>query len=139
MHEPARRRGFAAVKSFAVEPEAAAFAVFDEIVVAARRKIAVVPVAKPPLGRDPFRTLRAGDIVSQPAPGKTPRRPVGNERRDLGRLGTRQKKKRACLLRFRLGQRRHALDRRQHFGAFGNMTRDGFELPHAMWTEPLLQ
>ena len=102
MHEPARRRGFAAVKAFTVEPETMAFAVLDEIVIAGKAPFLSLPrlrgrerwgIAPPFLG-DPFRTLRAGDVVSHPAPAQTPRRAFGDERGDFGRFGLRQKQQR---------------------------------------------
>src|SRR5260370_4788610 len=106
MHEPARRRGFAAVKAFTVEPEAMTFAVLDEIVIAGKAPFLsfprnVVPAAParrgaprgkegwgiaPPFLGDPFRTLRAGDVVSHPAPAQTPPRALGDQRGDFGPL-----------------------------------------------------
>ena len=49
---------------------------------------------------DAFRALGAGDLVGHAAPAETPRRTVGDERGDLGRLGMRQEQQRA---RFRSG------------------------------------
>src|SRR5205823_551362 len=43
LHEPARRRGFAAVKAFTVEPEAMAFAVFDKVVIAGEAPFLSLP------------------------------------------------------------------------------------------------
>src|SRR5205823_906575 len=103
-------------KAFAVEPEAMAFAVFDEIVIAgkppclslARNGVPAAPARRgaprgrvgwgiaPPFLGDPFRTLRAGDVVSHPAPAQTPRRAFGDERGDFGRFGFRQKQQRTC-------------------------------------------
>src|SRR5205807_6960051 len=63
VHEPARRRGFAVVKAFTVEPEVMAFAVFDKVVIAGEAPFLSLPrlrgregwgIAPPFLG-DPFR------------------------------------------------------------------------------------
>src|SRR6266480_3031601 len=58
MHEPARRRGFAAVKAFTVEPETMAFAVLDEIVIA---------------GKAPFLSLPRNGVPAAPARRGAPR------------------------------------------------------------------
>src|SRR5947207_493630 len=62
VHEPARRRDFAAVKAFAVEPEAMAFAVFDEIVIA---------------GKPPCLSLARNGVPAAPARRGAPRGRVG--------------------------------------------------------------
>src|ERR1700746_115753 len=98
MHEPACRCGFAAVKAFAIKPETMAGFVFDEVIVAAKAPSLSLPRLRgrvgwgraPPFIGDPVRALRAGDVVSHAAPAQTPRRIVGNERGDFGRLGLRQ-------------------------------------------------
>src|SRR6516225_7892115 len=95
VHEPARRCGLAAEEAFAVEPEAAADGVFDQIVIA-RGFLLAMP---PPFGADALGPLGAGDLVGHAAPGKPPRRAVGDERHDvLSRLGARQEQQRAWLL-----------------------------------------
>src|SRR5260370_20049137 len=102
VHVPTRRRGFAAVKAFTVEPEAMAFAVFDKIVIAGKAPFLSLSrlrgrerwgIAPPFLG-DPFRTLRAGDVVSHPAPAQTPRRAFADERGDFGRFALPQQQHR---------------------------------------------
>src|SRR5215472_5181790 len=106
VHEPARRRGLAAKEAFAVEPEAAPDGVLDQVVIARgphptlpRKRGRGREGAAPPFGADAFRPLRAGDLVGHAAPGKPPRRAVGDERHDvLSRLGARQEQQRAWLL-----------------------------------------
>src|SRR5205814_2349482 len=106
MHEPARRQGLAAVKTFAVKPEAITSAVFDEVVIAgeaALLALLVLPGRKtlrraPPFIGNPFRPLRAGDVVSHSAPAQTSRWAIGNERRNFGRLGLRQQQQRARVV-----------------------------------------
>src|SRR5262249_10018081 len=97
VHEPARRCRFPAVKAFAVEPETMTLAVFDEIVIAGRRSYSRRVGRAPPFIGDPFRALRAGDVVSHSAPAEAPRWPLGNERGDFGRLCFRQQQQRPCF------------------------------------------
>ena len=93
----------------------------------------------PPFGADTLRSLRGFDVVAHAAPAKPPRRTVGDKRGDLGRLGARQQKERARLLRMGPVRRRAAVDRRQNFGAFGKMTGYRLEPPHAVRAETLAQ
>ena len=95
----------------------------------------------PPFGADAFRPLRAGDVVGHAAPAETPRRTVGDERGDiLDRLGVGQQQKRTRFLLPRLRPRGClAVERRQHFGAFGQVTGHRFEAPHAVWSKTFAQ
>src|SRR5436190_7908179 len=137
MHEPARGGGLASVKAFAIEPEAVAVSVFDEVVVARQGLLRtqilfqihgwipafagmsgrVKRAQAPPFAGDAFGSLSASHFVGHAAPAETPRRAIGNERGDLGRLGARQQQQRACcLLRFWPRRyRRRAFDRREYF------------------------
>src|SRR5215472_2135334 len=76
VHEPARRHGLARVEALAVEPEAAAGLVLDQVVVARRRRRA----AAPPFGGDALRALRLGDAMQHAAPAEAPRRAFGHLR-----------------------------------------------------------
>src|SRR5580704_17613493 len=101
VHEPARRRRLASIKSFAKKPEAMAGGILDEVVIAGWFRLAMPP----PFGADAFRPLRAGDVVGHAAPAETPRRTVGNEGGDvIGRFGMGQQQERARFL-LRLGPR----------------------------------
>src|ERR1700743_1087253 len=79
LHEPARGRRFTLVKPFAVEPEAVAVAILDEVIIAGLPRFAMTP----PRGADAFGALRRFDLVGHPAPAKTARRTFGNERHDV--------------------------------------------------------
>src|SRR3979411_586271 len=93
VHEPARSGGLARIESLAVEPEAVAGLVLDQIVVARRRAGAVMP----PFAGDTPGPLRLGDSMGHAAPAEAPRRAFGDEGRDLRGLGAREQEKRARL------------------------------------------
>src|ERR1700728_2459239 len=94
MHEPACRGCFALVETFPVKPEAMSAGVLDEVIIARRFDRPVTVGIAPPFAGDAFRSLGAGDLISHAAPAKSPRRTVGNERHNFGRLGLRQQEKR---------------------------------------------
>src|SRR3979409_1449980 len=91
VHEPARSGGLARIESLAVEPEAVAGLVLDQIVVARRRAGAVMP----PFAGDALGALRLGTPMGHAAPAEAPRRAFGDEGRDLRGLGAREQEKRA--------------------------------------------
>src|ERR1700721_2243535 len=140
MHEPAGRGRLAPIKAFAIEPEAMAHGVFDEVIVARRFWWAVLRRLAPPFSADAFRALRARDLINHPAPAKTPRRAVRDDRHDLlGRLGMGQQQQRPRLLRFRPLCGSSTGDRQRSFGALRNMTGDRLELPDALRSKTLPQ
>src|SRR5262249_55336249 len=77
------------VKALAVEPEAAALRILDEVVVAC----AFGRVA-PPFGSDALRTLGLGYLMQHPTPAEMPRRSVGHDCQHVSWLGTLQQKQR---------------------------------------------
>src|SRR5437016_4564002 len=68
MHEPLRGGLAAVVEAGAVEPEAAALAILDHVIVA---RLLGRPV--PPLRRDAFRALRLGHLKEDATPTELPR------------------------------------------------------------------
>src|SRR5277367_397570 len=141
MHEPAGRGRLAPIKAFAIEPEAMAHSVFDEVIVARRLWWAVLRRLAPPFSADAFRALRARDLVNHPAPAKTSWRTVRDDRHDLlGRLGMGQQQQRPrFLLRFRPWCGNLTGDRQRSFGTLRNVTGDRFEPPYALRSKTLPQ
>src|SRR5204863_8983404 len=78
MHEPLRGGGAAAIEAGAVEPEVAAFSIFDDVIVAR-----LLGRAAPPFRRDALGALRFGHLIEDAAPAELSRRPLRDERDDL--------------------------------------------------------
>src|SRR5262245_15645422 len=78
------------VKALAVEPEAAALGILDEVVVArAFGRVA------PPFGRDALRALGLGYLMQHAAPAELPRWSIGHDCQHVSWLGTLQQEQRA--------------------------------------------
>src|SRR6185295_10183295 len=89
MDEPGGTWGMGfAIDAFAINPEAAAVLILDNIVIA---RTLGPGAAVPPFGRDTFRAFHAQDAMGDAPPGESQRRTIGNLGHDVNFFRTVEK------------------------------------------------